>query len=85
MLMPHWAGMSSHAMDPSTLSHHQVHVEMVLGSDGRLGVASFKKNCGRPSTQSRATARVRMPANRDEGLDMMGENGGRDVHDVGMR
>lgn len=40
MLIPHSAGMFLHEIEPS-LSHHQVHVEIVFGSDGKLGDSSM--------------------------------------------
>ena len=40
MLIPHSAGMFLHEIEPS-LSHHQVHVAIVFGSDGRLGDSSM--------------------------------------------
>jgi hypothetical protein len=52
-------------MEPSSLSHHQVQVEMVLGSEGKLGLASLSIG-GRASTPHRARDRARRPANQDE-------------------
>lgn len=66
MVMPHSNGMSLHAISPSALSHHQVHVEIVLGAEGRLGVESLRKNRDRASTLYKARDRARRRISRGE-------------------
>lgn len=75
MLMPHSDGMSLHAMSPSALSHHQVQVEMVLGSEGNSGLVSLVKDRGRASTLYTARDRARKPASRDEDRFILRERG----------
>jgi hypothetical protein len=73
MLMPHLNSMSLHVISLSILSHHHVQAGVVLGVEGKLGVASLAKYYGHALTLYRARAMPRRPTIQEEDLVILKE------------